>query len=729
MIYINTFILTPNVLSKYDDYMTSHHLQSSGDEQEIIKFLINNLKGVKLRKNEKKFFETVKNYADMVEQNQKDLLSRVHTHVLKKNLQAKLINSIRLTNFVNKYIFYVEHLKNDFHYLDYDEEAETPNLEIDEDHYRMKHKNFDKKPEIPDDIPITIVFGNEDQKSKSENDEDSYIDDKMKELESVNQNSAQTHQIDIVDKNFDKEIIDQNKTDAFTMDGKKENFDLPDPEIIHNKHEEGILDFTPAKKDAFEQDPSEDINSQSNLVESVLHHTEEKSELDKLNTFIVQDEEKTKLKEDVNLDNVYAKPKLQGIDENIPKMGPEEIQNMIHQKLNLNPNTVNPSNIQHYAEEHNPDNIEIIHTPTVLKIDQNPKTIVKYDYGYGKDLRTRISNRKDFQDSKNNDEYKDLYHAFRTVSQLPYQTLKEQVQDSNIPHDRRIEQLKDINDENKPVTYNTPMTLKNPEEPQQRISFSNNMNVRSLQMQQGNGLGINQNINGIQMEQNQQMPNLQFNQIMNSVRDNNPKLQYNPAMNEMPNLQFNPRQNFQNQMQQQQQILPNIQFKTPQNNMQLENQSSFDKFRNKMLSYTGNDTNKPLGKVHVHDRYVAPRDLKKINPIVQNNMNLLNQNNMNLLNQNNSYNQNQINTNIPMNQNNINYQNKILPTNKINPFDKENDKFQAFTRENPGVSLVSNRMTDLLNLPKERSLFQGNKKNHWEKKADKVFRKLINGKL
>ena len=763
MIYINTFILTQNVLNKYDEYMTAHHLQSSGDEQEIIKFLINNLKGVKLRKNEKKFFQTVKDYAHMVENNQHHFLQLSHSHAIKKNLQAKLVNSIRLTNFINKYIFYVEHLKNDFHYLDYDEEAETPNHQIDEDHYRMKHKNFEKTPEIPDNIPITIVFGNEDQKNP-ENEEDNYIDDKMKELDSVNINNSEVHQVDLVEKNFDKEIIDENKTDALTVDGTKQNLDLPDPEQIHNTDTKGNLDFVPAKKDAFEpENPDQDIEDQNKLVETILHKSEP-SEIDKLNTFKIENEDKTKLKDSINLDQVYGEPQEQEIDQHLPTMGPEEIQNYINEKLKLNPNSVDPSNVQHFTEENNPDNIEIIHTPTVLKIDQNPKTIVKYDYGYGKDLRTRISERTDFQDSKNNDEYKNLYHAFRTVSQLPYQQLKEQVQDSGVPVDRRASQLKDISEQN-PPSFNTPMNLKNSQSNEQQVPFKDDFNQRDLQVLQLKNRGFNPGMNPMR----RQINNLQFNP--NNFRNKMQMQQPIPNMqfNNVSSQNYNNSQNFQNNNLNMNTQRPNLSFR---NNAQ-EPKSTFDQFKNKILTSGENEMpGKIMGHVDVHDKFdrnlkidsnnsiQSNRDLlnqnenrsnnllSQNNMIASNNLNLKNNmmvpnNNFNLQNNmmapNNNFNlqnnimtpNNNFNLQNNMMQNKFNLQNNMMRSNNINQANEISnyDQIKQFTSENPGVRLIHNRMSDLVNLPKERSLFEGNKKNHWEKKADNVFRNLLSGKL
>jgi hypothetical protein len=611
MIYINSYILTPKILKDYDHYMSHHKKQQKDGEEDIIKYLIYNLKAVKIRKNEKDFFEVVKKFWNLLKVNGSKFKKLTKDEIKQKNIKTKIMNTIRLVNFINKYIFYVEHLKQDFHYLDYDEDAESDSHHIDEAHYKMKHKNFEAKHEIPDEIPITIVFGNEDQtKGNNKNDEENnYIQNKMAEL---GQNSeTEDHQVNLVENNFEQKVIEENKNLEMTVDGEKEIFDLPDPKdsLNENHNKEEIVKFKPADKNSFKPDDSdeneEDINQQTKLVDEVLHE-ENHSEIDKLDNFEIKD---NKINPFLNTIQTYeSNPALQDIDEKVPKIDPEEMQKYIYQKLNINPNIIDPKNVEDYQEEHNPHNIEIIQTPSVVKIDTNPKTIIKYDYGYGNDQRTRLSNREDFASTKNNDNYQDLYQSFRTVSQLPYQQLKEEIQNANGPDKRNLE-------------LNPALSLQN-----QNQLNRNNLPINNFNM------NLNQN----------NLP--QMNYYSPPVMMNNPASNMSLSANNI--------------------------------NQKDDYDPAFESLKNSVLR---------AGKLQDFNSY-----LNKGYP--------------------------------PYDRNLLSNNNTIPPLLNNNSIKEEKKQSKSM--------IIQNRVSNMIKSTKDRSLFQGDKKkNKWEQKADKVFRKLLNGKL
>lgn len=169
--YIDHFILTEDVLSKYEGYIETHSNEASSTNG-VLKFMIHEFRDIHLRRFERDFFEKVKMYNSVIKDKFIPLifLSRSDKHVGIINvLVLKLLNAERLIIFIKKYMAFVTKLKRGFHLLDYEKGNSLfndPDIDPSIDRVKIvsneqfersktnqaKHKSY---------VPVTILLGNE----------------------------------------------------------------------------------------------------------------------------------------------------------------------------------------------------------------------------------------------------------------------------------------------------------------------------------------------------------------------------------------------------------------------------------------------------------------------------------------------------------------------------------------------------------------------------------------
>lgn len=173
--YIDNFILTQEVLEKYERYIEQHPDQASSTNG-VLKFMVHEFRDIQLRKFEREFFEKVKMYNSVIKDKFTPLFflplvnKNVHT------LQIKLLNGERLIIFIKKYMAFVMRLKRGFHMMDYEPGNslfKEPDVDPKVDRFRIvsgseytRVKNVEKRKKGY--VPVTIVVGNEGFGSKSE---------------------------------------------------------------------------------------------------------------------------------------------------------------------------------------------------------------------------------------------------------------------------------------------------------------------------------------------------------------------------------------------------------------------------------------------------------------------------------------------------------------------------------------------------------------------------------
>lgn len=166
--YIDNFILTEEVLQKYEDYIEQHPDQASSTNG-VLKFMVHEFRDIQLRKFEREFFEKVKMYNSVLKDKFTPLFflplvnKNVHT------LQVKLLNGERLIIFIKKYMAFVMRLKRGFHLMDYEKGNQLfrePDVDPKVNRFKIvsnaeftKVENLRKKTKSY--VPVTIVVGND----------------------------------------------------------------------------------------------------------------------------------------------------------------------------------------------------------------------------------------------------------------------------------------------------------------------------------------------------------------------------------------------------------------------------------------------------------------------------------------------------------------------------------------------------------------------------------------
>ena len=164
--YVDDYILTPKVILAYNNYLRQHDNTNKGSINEALRFFIKTFHEVKLRKFEKDVFSAVKDYQIGLKTNGPQLKSWLESHKSPLDVYTRFKRAGRLLSFVKKYMGFILNLKSYFHYLDF-EEGQTDHVQIDEDYYRLNHKDAPKEAESSNKLPpLTVMIGNDDTLTK-----------------------------------------------------------------------------------------------------------------------------------------------------------------------------------------------------------------------------------------------------------------------------------------------------------------------------------------------------------------------------------------------------------------------------------------------------------------------------------------------------------------------------------------------------------------------------------
>lgn len=164
--YVDDYILTPKVILAYNNYLRQHDNTNKGSITEALRFFIKTFHEVKLRKFERDVFSAVKDYQVGLKTNGPQLKVWLESHKSPLDVYTRFKSAGRLLSFVKKYMGFILNLKSYFHYLDF-EDGQTDHVQIDEDYYRLNHKNAPKEAEKSNQLPpLTVMIGNDDTLAK-----------------------------------------------------------------------------------------------------------------------------------------------------------------------------------------------------------------------------------------------------------------------------------------------------------------------------------------------------------------------------------------------------------------------------------------------------------------------------------------------------------------------------------------------------------------------------------
>ncbi len=167
--YIDNFILTKKVVQNYENHLEhlaseNRNLSKEGEIDDILKFFIKNYRDRRLRKNEKDLFGIIKGLDRELDKDIDNVLFDDHSASYQNHVKDRMLECMRMMFFIKGYMRFIENLKEDFHFLDFDEKYKYPKEEVVEP--VMKHKGFRLKKSMQLDLenkgrPITIMIGNE----------------------------------------------------------------------------------------------------------------------------------------------------------------------------------------------------------------------------------------------------------------------------------------------------------------------------------------------------------------------------------------------------------------------------------------------------------------------------------------------------------------------------------------------------------------------------------------
>ena len=120
MFYINHYIFTKQLIAEYNTYQEKHHSSYSGQEKDIIEFIIAHNHGLFLRKFEQSLIFQIYNFWKFFSENKDDFFISENS-VLIDDFNAKFHNLNRLISFVRIYVFYLKKIDVDFHLMDMDQ--------------------------------------------------------------------------------------------------------------------------------------------------------------------------------------------------------------------------------------------------------------------------------------------------------------------------------------------------------------------------------------------------------------------------------------------------------------------------------------------------------------------------------------------------------------------------------------------------------------------------------
>lgn len=165
--YIDHFILTEEVLEKYEQFIESHADQASSTNG-VLKFMVHEFRDIHLRKFEREFFEKVKMYNSVIKDKFTPLFFLPLVNKSVHTLQIKLLNGERLIIFIKKYMAFVMRIRRGFHLLDYEKGNrlfQEPDVDPHVDRFRVvsneQYEKIRRATPKKSYVPVTIVVGND----------------------------------------------------------------------------------------------------------------------------------------------------------------------------------------------------------------------------------------------------------------------------------------------------------------------------------------------------------------------------------------------------------------------------------------------------------------------------------------------------------------------------------------------------------------------------------------
>lgn len=232
--YIDHFILTKEVLEKYEQYISSHPEQGTSTNG-ILKFMIHEFRDIHLRRFDREFFEKVHFYSSVVKNKFAPLLYLPISNKDVHSLQLKLLNGERLIIFIKKYMSFVTRLKQSFHIFNYEKGNQLfkePDADPKENRYKVVSNkiyelslNRNKKKEKF--VPVTIIIGNEPYGTKTESpakQPSEFIENK-EEISFSRSNFQQTenHFETIIDQSYDQNKASLNENQLSSQNKENQN--------------------------------------------------------------------------------------------------------------------------------------------------------------------------------------------------------------------------------------------------------------------------------------------------------------------------------------------------------------------------------------------------------------------------------------------------------------------------------------------------------------------------
>lgn len=166
--YIDHFVLTPDVMEKYDAFLKTKKGHKSSTE-DVLQFMIHTYKNLGLRKHEMSFLKHAIEYNILLEEFYSNYIYLPLSNKIVDAFESKILDGVKLAMFVKQYLALVRSIKDNINYLDYENMDElfypSPPKGSGTVGPRLVYKEGEKQPEASkkrnDIIPIKIIIGND----------------------------------------------------------------------------------------------------------------------------------------------------------------------------------------------------------------------------------------------------------------------------------------------------------------------------------------------------------------------------------------------------------------------------------------------------------------------------------------------------------------------------------------------------------------------------------------
>ena len=390
--YIDHFVLTPDVMEKYDAFLKSKkgHKSSTDD---VLEFMITTYKSLGLRKHEMQLFSHALKYNKVLNEFYSNYIYMPLPNKAVDTFENKVLEGMKLALFVKQYMALIRSLKDNINYLDYDnlEELFYPNppnrnqIVGSRLVYKEGEKTAQPQKKQSNIIPIKIIIGTDkygEKKNKATKPSDiiqegldihpqlssldlSEIPDDQKklfiqkELEKLNGNNRQAKLVNPIDHS----MINLSELKSATAKAQSEHQNSISNKIEQdNENDPKELDRLLGGSTQTISPAKDDKKSTFYAPQTSLDNNEENS------TVIQQQSESKKTVENSQLAETFVKhpSKLRSIDKTRLSALEATLQNDILEPQG--PLHMMPSGVT-YDANNMPVNLEIYRAPDIEKID------------------------------------------------------------------------------------------------------------------------------------------------------------------------------------------------------------------------------------------------------------------------------------------------------------------------------------------------------------------------